>query len=218
MKAIDYIIRPIKDDDIPEVIEIDHESFGSDCLFPAYTTYGQSLYGSLSRYIVASLEKDIEPKTNDQDRQKVSWLKRPFMHSPFSAREKHRANTGHIIGFAGLWVMLSEAHISAIAVRNDYRQRGIGEALLISIIDIATQLNTSVITLEVRASNSIAQRLYNIYGFHVVGRHPHYYSDNREDALLMSTDTISSARFEVRFQRLKQAHRQRQQNILLMSS
>jgi ribosomal-protein-alanine N-acetyltransferase len=105
--------------------------------------------------------------------------------------------------------MLNEAHIIAIAVRNNYRRKGIGEGLLISVIEVATQLHANVITLEVRASNVVAQALYKKYGFRVVGRRPRYYSDNGEDAVLMSTDTITSAPFQTCFQQLKEAHSQR---------
>jgi ribosomal-protein-alanine N-acetyltransferase len=109
--------------------------------------------------------------------------------------------------------MLKDVHITTIAVRNNYRRIGIGEGLLISIIELATQLNASIITLEVRASNEIAQTLYKKYGFQVVGRHLRYYSDNGEDAILMNTDNITSASFQARFQQLKMAHAQRHNEV-----
>jgi len=63
-----------------------------------------------------------------------------------------------------------------------------------------------MITLEVRASNIAAQSLYSKYGFAQVGLRRGYYTDNREDGVLMSTEDIASVPFQVRLQELKQAH------------
>ena len=95
------------------------------------------------------------------------------------------------------------------AVKNNYRRAGIGEGLLISVIELARQLDATVVTLEVRVSNETAQALYKKYGFQVVGRRPRYYSDNGEDAVLMSTDAVSSISFQAHFQQLKEFHRQK---------
>lgn len=210
MEQISYFIRPMKDEHIPQVSEIDREAFPAESLFRPYTSYSQEIHNSLAHYIVAYARK----KPNQENRQKMSWLRRLFSHHhEILAMSKERSNLrsqDYILGFAGLWIMLTEAHIIAIAVRNDYRRIGIGEGLLISVIELATQLNANVVTLEVRASNIVAQALYDRYGFHVVGRRPRYYSDNNEDAVLMSTDSITSASFQARLQRLKQAHSQKQ--------
>jgi ribosomal-protein-alanine N-acetyltransferase len=112
----------------------------------------------------------------------------------------------HIVGLAGFWIMAGEAHITSIAVRLAYQRRGIGEQLFIFLIDLAQKLNARILTLEVRASNVAAQNLYSKYGFAGVGLRRGYYSDNREDAILMSTEEITSASFQARFQKLKQAH------------
>ncbi|GAI26839.1 unnamed protein product, partial [marine sediment metagenome] len=176
-----------------------------------YTSYSQEIHNSLAHYIVAYARK----KPNQENRQKMSWLSRLFgHHHEILAMSRERSNLhsqDYILGFAGLWIMLAEAHIIAIAVRNDYRRIGIGEGLLISVIELATQLNADVVTLEVRASNIAAQSLYDRYGFHVVRRRPRYYSDNDEDAVLMSTDSITSASFQTHLQKLKQAHDQKQE-------
>ena len=197
-----YIIRPMKDEDIPQVAEIDREAFPSESLFSSYTSYQRDLNSPLARYIVASLEKEAGAEVSEQNLQSLPWLKRLFSHNRSSNKE-------HVVGFAGLWLMLKEAHLTAIAVRSDYRRSGIGERLLISAIELATQLNAEAITLEVRASNEIAQALYKKYGFQAVGRRPRYYSDNGEDAVLMSIYAATSAPFQAHFQRLKEAHSQK---------
>jgi ribosomal-protein-alanine N-acetyltransferase len=111
-----------------------------------------------------------------------------------------------VVGFASIWVMADEAHITNIAVRKDYQRQGIGELLIISIINLAAELNADIVTLEVRVSNLPAQGLYNKYGFMEVGLRHGYYTDNHEDAMLMSTSSISSTPFRAQLQQLKQAH------------
>ena len=112
----------------------------------------------------------------------------------------------HIIGFAGLWLLVDEAHITNIAVREKYRRQGIGETLLIAIIELAGELGANSITLEVRASNSDAQQLYAKYGFVKVGLRHGYYTDNREDAVLMTLEESKSDEAKKRLEGLKRAH------------
>jgi ribosomal-protein-alanine N-acetyltransferase len=78
--------------------------------------------------------------------------------------------------------------------------------LLISLINLATELGTHFITLEVRASNTAAQSLYSKYGFTQVGVRRGYYTDDREDAVLMSLEDTTLASVQANLQRLKQAH------------
>lgn len=217
MPEVAYLIRPMEDADIPQVTEIDREAFPGESLFRPYTSYKQEIHNSLAHYIVACIEKGTGPKPSREDRQKKSWLKRLLGHHHLaistSAVQNNLYSKEYIVGFAGFWTMLNEAHIIAIAVRNNYRRKGIGEGLLISVIEVATQLHANVITLEVRASNVVAQALYKKYGFRVAGNRPRYYSDNGEDAVFMSTDTITLAPFQAHFQRLKEAHSQRWEKI-----
>jgi ribosomal-protein-alanine N-acetyltransferase len=86
--------------------------------------------------------------------------------------------------------MVDEAHIVAIAVREAYRGRGLGELLLSESIDLALANQQEVITLEVRRSNIAAQNLYEKFRFLKVGVRRRYYSDNHEDAIIMSTPPI----------------------------
>jgi ribosomal-protein-alanine N-acetyltransferase len=136
----------------------------------------------------------------------ITRVRRLFTHDHFFSNELPPSNRHYIIGFAGFWVTADEAHITNIAVREPYRCQGIGERLLISVIDLATKLNARIITLEVRASNTAAQKLYYKYGFIQVGVRRGYYIDDREDGILMSTENITSASFQAQLQQLKQAH------------
>jgi len=105
--------------------------------------------------------------------------------------------------------MAGEAHISTIAVQPNWRRLGIGELLLVAMLDRATELEADMATLEVRVSNVTAQNLYRKYGFRQVGLRRRYYRDSDEDALIMSTERLTSASFQSHFQQLKRALRER---------
>ena len=97
-----------------------------------------------------------------------------------------------VIGYAGIWLMVDEAHITTFAVLPAYRRRGIGGLLLCELMDLAADLGATVATLEVRLSNTSARRLYQQFGFRPVGVRPRYYSDNGEDALIMTTEGLNT--------------------------
>jgi len=204
---VDYIIRPMKEEDIPQVAKIDREAFPGE--WRSHTSYRRDMSNPVAHYIVACRESKAETELRQQGRPELPWFKRLFSHNYLPAEERYTPSAKNILGFVGLWIMFYEAHIIAIAVRNDYRRTGIGEELLFSTIELAAQLNAKVVTLEVRASNKAAQALYKKCGFQLIGRRAKYYSDNGEDAVLMGVDNITSAPFQTRFQQLKEAHRQR---------
>jgi len=197
-----YIIRPMEYEDIPQVAQIDREAFPGEWVFRSQAAYKQDLNNPSIRYIVACKEKHV-PESEGQAMQKVPWFKWLFSYG-------RRLNTSEdIVGFSGFWMMMQEAHIIAIGVRNGYRRLGIGEGLLIATIELAQIVNANIVTLEVRASNETAQELYKKYGFQVVGRRRRYYSSDGEDAIIMSTDNITSVPFQASFQQLKKDHAQR---------
>lgn len=202
-----YTIRPARDRDIHQVAEIDRDAFANERLFRSLKSYEREIHNASTRYIVAGMGEEQEPDVIEQTTPKIPWYKRLFSHNHHS--EESVNNAQYILGFAGLWLMPGEGHIIAVGVRNDYRRTGIGERLLISLIDLVAQLDVGIMTLEVRASNETAQALYHKYGFQVVGRRRHYYSNNGEDALIMSADAITSAPFQACFRQLKEAHHQR---------
>jgi ribosomal-protein-alanine N-acetyltransferase len=197
-----YVIRPMEYEDIPQVAQIDREAFPGEWVFRSQSAYKQDLDNPSVRYIVTCKERHV-PEFERQAMQKVPWFKRLFSYG------RHLNTSEDIVGFSGFWMMVGEAHIIAIGVRNGYRQLGIGEGLLIATIELAQILNANVVTLEVRASNVIAQELYKKYGFQVTGRRLKYYSSDGEDAIIMTTDSITSLPFQSSFQQLKKAHTQR---------
>lgn len=107
-----------------------------------------------------------------------------------------------LLGYGGFWVMLDEAHICTVALRDEWRGRGLGELLVQLLMERACARKARVATLEVRISNALAQNLYKKYGFGIVGRRKRYYSDNGEDAYIMTTGEISSASYQERLRQL----------------
>lgn len=95
---------------------------------------------------------------------------------------------GRTIGYAGMWTIVDEAHITNIALLSAYRGRKWGERLLGELMKTASFMGMERITLEVRVSNGIAQGLYKKMGFKPAGIRKGYYSDNQEDALIMWAD------------------------------
>ncbi len=108
-----------------------------------------------------------------------------------------------VVGFAGLWVMVDEAHVTTFAVDPRWRRRGVGERLLLALLDLAVTRQAREATLEVRLSNLPARKLYEKHGFRPVGIRPRYYSDNGEDALIMTTEALASPRMRERMERLR---------------
>ena len=98
-----------------------------------------------------------------------------------------------VVAFGGIWLMVDEAHITTFGVHPDHRRRGIGRRLLLELADAAIELGSARMTLEVRISNEPAQTLYRSFGFAVSGRRVAYYSDDGEDALVMTTPDLAGA-------------------------
>ncbi len=90
------------------------------------------------------------------------------------------------IGYAGFWNVSGEGGITNVAVLPEYRRQGIGSMLIAEMIKTAVKLKLDLLTLEVRKSNIAAQGLYKKYGFDIIGERKRYYSDNGEDAWIMT--------------------------------
>lgn len=187
--------------DIPQVMEVERESFAG--MWPQ-TAYRRELNNRLARYLVAvdptTRVDDGETGTNNAARSVLSRL----LHrsSPAVTREL-------LLGFVGVWLVVGQAHIVTLGVREAYRRQGIGEWLLIAAIEEALASNQDSVTLEVRRSNDAARSLYEKYGFEEVGVRERYYSDNGEDALIMTTPLITSPAYRQLLAERKQAHQRR---------
>ncbi len=108
-----------------------------------------------------------------------------------------------VVGFGGIWLMVDEAHITTFAIHPDWRRLRLGERLLVALLDVAVERRADEATLEVRLSNLAARRLYEKFGFRPVGIRPRYYTDNGEDALIMTTERLDSVPMVARIARLR---------------
>jgi len=100
-----------------------------------------------------------------------------------------------IIGYGGMWRMYDEAHVTTIGVRKDLQHRGYGRVIFAGLVQAAYDMGAKWVTLEVRTSNENAMKMYESFGFKVIGRRKGYYTDNGEDAIVMWSDSIHSPRF-----------------------
>jgi ribosomal-protein-alanine N-acetyltransferase len=171
-------------------------------------------------YTVRRMRLEDIPEALDIDRECFAeqWASVPYKRDLETNDMAHYLVVGEedvppseqqIDGIMGFWVMAGEAHIITIAVRPARRRQGIAEALLIAAIELAVSLRAHLMTLEVRQSNTAAQAMYRKYGFDVTGTRKKYYNDNGEDAVIMSTETLTGLPFQESLRRLKQAHAER---------
>lgn len=116
------------------------------------------------------------------------WTQEIFEHEMNGNAYAHyivAVESEEVIGHFGMWVVLDECHITNVAVRKRLRGHGIGEKLMSEAIKLCKEMNVKLMTLEVRVSNHTAQNLYRKLGFQDGGIRKNYYTDDREDALVM---------------------------------
>jgi len=196
-KLLTYSLRPLEKEDLEQVNAIDREAFPTQWPPP---NYKQEMQNKIAHYIVtADDSRMLDPAAT-----RPSLIQRlmPWLKAGSSGEQNPRQ---FIAGFAGIWMLVDEAHITNIAVRDEYRGKGIGGLLLIAIFDLASELKASFLTLEVRASNLNAQKLYERYGFAHTGLRRGYYLDNREDAIIMSTGSLNSPEVQQRLSGLRES-------------
>jgi ribosomal-protein-alanine N-acetyltransferase len=190
-------------EDIPAVMKVERESFKMP--WPGNAYKRELKENKLARYIVA--RRTGPPLAGDLDVQ-PEGVAAPIIVQPqgwrrrFSrwltgadgdARSETKVLSRRVIGYAGLWLMVDEAHVTSIAVAPPYRGFGIGELMLLGMFDISREIGAHYLTLEVRVSNAVAQGLYHKYGFKEAGVRRRYYSDDNEDALIMWSDPLDAA-------------------------
>lgn len=185
-------IRPMRPDDIPQVLDIERQSFPST--WPQ-TTYQRELKNKTARYLVAYKPADEEAPVEEPPDRPSSGRRIGGLVGRFFGGLSAGATRERILGVVGLWCMVGEGHIVTIAVRQEQRRQGLGEVLLVAALEAALEAGQDEVTLEYRVSNQAARALYEKYGFNQVGARARYYSDNHEDAILMTTPPLRSSPF-----------------------
>ena len=200
-------------DDISQVMEVERQSFPT--IWPATAFKREIQQNRLARYRVAVRRRADAP---DEEEAPLPSALQPTGIGRFLGGLRHVLDSndrppeerdGLIVGFIGVWLLIEEAHIVTIAVRDGYRGRGVGELLLIAAIETARLVGQTVVALECRVSNAVALRLYEKYGFQRHGLRPRYYSDNHEDAYALTARGIGASSYGRRFQQLREEHRER---------
>lgn len=184
--------------DIGRVAEIEHVSFP--------TTWPKSSYkreleqNRLARYIVAVEPLPVVESSLVHEHTGLGGLLRRLVLAP-----PEEPPTERITGFLGLWYMVGEAHIVTVAVDPADRRRGLGELLVVHAIELAREHGEETVTLECRVSNAPALALYEKYGFDRAGIRRRYYTDNNEDAVIMTTPRLDDAAYVAHVQSLRDA-------------
>ena len=208
-------IRSIQLCDINRVVGIEREAFPT--LWPP-TPLKSEIGNRVSKYLVACevnpgdppSAKDVEYNghANGGSHSAIGRVL-GFVKDRFSTGNLALETDYFVVGYVGIWFMPDEAHVTAIAVEEASRGKGLGELLLIGCIEAARRRRAKVVSLETRVTNFIAQSLYQKYGFEEVGLRRAYYTDNREDAVIMTTEPISSSVYSERFRHLCQEYERR---------
>lgn len=136
------------------------------------------------------------------------WSEDSFLHEMKNQLGRYysilHTDSGQLLGYCGYWLIFDEVHITTVAVQPESRGLSLGEIQIVHIIDRCMGHSAKWITLEVRVSNFKAQNLYYKYGFQSVGMRAKYYQDNQEDALIMTTNDISTAQYRALFKKNKE--------------
>ena len=156
-KRIEIEVEYMKAEHLPEVLEIERESF--------YAPWSKKAF------------------LNEINQNKLSIM--------LVARAKDQEVFSGILGYACIWSVIDEFHITNVAVMPEFRGKGIGEQLIGFIVTLAKEKGVNILTLEVRQSNYGAIRLYCKTGFMPVRIRKRYYSDTDEDAMVMELHTRS---------------------------
>lgn len=184
--------------DIPAIMDIEMESFAVPWSARAYDY--EIHHNEMAHYYAVRLPA---PGVSVVTQERPSRWRRLFGRA-----DHEKSNGGELTGliaYGGFWLMVDEAHISTVATHPQWRRRGIGELLLLAMIDAATEIGARWMTLEARVSSVAAQALYRKYGFDVTGTRRNYYSDNGEDALIMTTPPITTIEYQRQLEGLKDA-------------
>lgn len=164
----------------------------------------------ITRVTLEAMREDDIPHVLAIERQsfRTPWPRDAYTHelneNRLAAYLVARAEN-EIVGYAGMWIILDEAHVTTIAVDPRYRGQHIGERLLLGLIDAALGRGARWMTLEVRRSNDVAQTLYKKYGFREIGVRKGYYSDNREDAIVMWSGNLQDRGYHQKLTALRAA-------------
>lgn len=180
-----FTIEPMRSLHLAQVMEIEVAAFSAPWSASAYEY--ELNHNAMAHYFVALPHTPVQ--TSPMQKMFARWLKSYTTNDNLP-----------VLGYGGFWLMTDEAHISTIASHPAWRKQGVGELLLVAMIEAAIECGAHQVTLEVRVSNQVAQALYTKYDFRIVGERINYYSDNGENAWIMTTPPVTTAEYQQQFQ------------------
>jgi len=176
---LNVTVRPMTLDDIENVLILDRLSFPTPW---SARTYRHEINNPERSTMVVVEPTDDSKSANGSNPE--GFFRRVFSPPPIQPQT-------HLMAYSGFWQIVEEAHISTIAVHPNWRGKKIGELLIWIMVREAMHRKAEMVTLEVRVSNTIAQNLYQKYGFEITGRRKGYYRDNHEDAYYMTVTPLN---------------------------
>lgn len=225
-ETLSVSVRRLRVDDIDQVVAIEKEAFS-----PLWvsSSFKRDLNNKRANYLVACFDEDVsseeilaenqaEPTPTEEEQPAPKLWSRVLGKFGFSSNKDESIDIDEVFNIAGyvsVWYQGEEAHITEIAVKETLRGRGVGELLLIGSLKAAIDHGSKVMTLEARVSNFIAHRLYQKYAFKSVGIRKAYYSDNREDAVIMTTTPIDTTEYGALFDGLQTTYQSRWGRMLI---
>ena len=173
-----YVVEPMTLDDLDQVLEIEHLSFSSPWSARAYR-FEINENAQSTMLVVRAATTALGPL----------------------ARLFRQVTPPRVLGYGGFWLLVDEAHICNLAVHPGWRGQGLGQLLLLSLLERGARSGACRATLEVRVSNLAALDLYTKFGFQVISRQKRYYADNQEDAYIMATPSFHTTGYQATLRR-----------------
>lgn len=197
-----YRVDPMTSDDIAEVARVERRCFSNPWPPAAYRR--ELRKPEQNHYVVLHALPEPSPPIGGRP-----GSRRTLARLAQIARRAGEAGSPHIAGFAGMWALYDEAHVTTIGVDPAHRGQGLGELLLTAMFDEAIRRGANLLTLEVRVSNDVAQALYRKYGMEIQGVRRRYYTDNGEDAYIMWSGSLRDPGYLEMIGRLRAAIHER---------
>lgn len=195
-----YYIDQMRQEDVLDVSRVERMCFTNP--WPQ-SAYRRELRKPQSNYYAVLRKGSPRRRSwNGNEGEERSWKARLLS---FNRRDEDGTRSDPIVGFAGMWIMFDEAHVTTIGIHPEHRGKGLGELMLSHLLTEAMERGAELMTLEVRVSNESAQALYRKYGFTQEGIRRNYYSDDGEDAYIMWSPRMREPEYAQHFEELRQA-------------
>lgn len=215
MSGYPFYIEPMRMEDVPDVAKVERRCFSNPWPTSAYRRELRNLQQNCYIVLRGSDAGTMQSRGRFVEDYVDNWRGlRALGLLSLRSKTLEPSAAPPIAGFAGMWQLFDEAHVTTIGVDTPYRGRGFGEALFLKLLDEAIRRGANVMTLEVRISNASAMRLYEKYGFSIHGVRPHYYSDNGEDAYLMWSPSLRDESYRATIEEHRHALVERLDGVL----